>query len=213
MSRIVYYGAIQNMIFYGLQQALFAALFGDDEEDEITDEKLDRVLNGMVDTLLRGSGIAGAVVSTTKNVILRFMEEEKKQDDGLFYTEPDHAYTLIEALNLSPPIGIKARKLYSAAQTWEFNDDVIDYMDKTDIDNPMWEAVANVTEAVTNIPLHRLYSKYQNISEAMNSDHDTWKRIAMFLGWSKWNFGIKNSDVMSAKNELKEIKEDEKEER
>ena len=213
VSRIVYYGAIQNMIFYGLQQALFAALFGDDEEDEITDDKLDRVLNGMVDTLLRGSGIAGAVVSTAKNVILRFMEEEKKQDDGLFYTEPDHAYTLIEALNLSPPIGIKARKLYSAAQTWEFNDDVIDYMDKTDIDNPMWEAVANVTEAVTNIPLHRLYSKYQNISEAMNSDHATWKRVAMFLGWSKWNFGIKNSDVMSAKNELKEIKEEEKEER
>ena len=213
VSKIVYYGAIQNMIFYGLQQALFAALFGDDEEDQIDEDKKGRVINGMFDTVLRGSGIAGAVASTTKNVILRFMKEEEKADDGKFYTEPDHAYTVIEALNLSPPIGIKARKLYSAAQTWEFNREVIDYMDKTDPDNPVYDAVFSATEAVTNLPLSRLYSKYQNIKEAANSDHETWKRVAMLLGWSKWNFGIKNQDVMSAKNEIKEIKAVEAEER
>ena len=33
-----------------------------------------------------------------------------------------------------------------------------------------------------------------------------WQRIAMFLGWSKWNFGIKNQDVVAAKGEVKEIK-------
>jgi len=213
VSKIVYYGAIQNMIFYGLQQALFAALFGDDEEDQLDEDKKSRIINGMLDTVLRGSGIAGAVVSTTKNVILRFMKEEEKADDGKFYTEPDHAYTIIEALNLSPPIGIKARKLYSAAQTWEFNREVIDYMDKTDPDNPVYDAVFSATEAVTNLPLSRLYSKYQNIKEAANSDHETWKRVAMLLGWSKWNFGIKNQDVMSAKNEIKEIKAEEREER
>ena len=213
VSKIVYYGAIQNMIFYGLQQALFAAMFGDDEEDKIDDDKKERVINGMLDTVLRGSGIGGAVVSTTKNVILRFMEEEKKADDDKFFTEPDHAYTVIEALNISPPIGIKARKLYSALQSWEFNRDVIDYMDKTDIDNPIYDAVFSATEAITNIPLSRLYSKYQNIKEAANSDHETWKRVAMLLGWSKWNFGIKNQDVMTAKNEIKEIKAEEREER
>ena len=78
MSRIVYYGAIQNMIFYGLQQALFAAMFGGDEEDELTDKKVERVVNGMTDTLLRGSGIGGAVVSTVKNVILKFMKESEE---------------------------------------------------------------------------------------------------------------------------------------
>ena len=213
VSRIVYYGAVQNIIFYGLQQAMFAAMFGDDEDDELFEDKKERMVNGMFDTVLRGAGIGGAVISTAKNVILRFMEEEKKSDDGLFYTEPDHAYTVIEALNVSPPIGIKARKLYSALQSWEFNRDVIDHMDKTDIDNPMYDAVFSGTEALTNLPLSRLYNKYQNIKEAANADHETWKRVAMLLGWSKWSFGIKNQDVMDAKNEIKEIKAEEREER
>ena len=78
VSRIVYYGAIQNMIFYGLQQALFAALFGDDEEDEVTDKKKERMINGMMDTLLRGSGIGGAVVSTVKNVMMKFATRKRK---------------------------------------------------------------------------------------------------------------------------------------
>ena len=34
MSRIAYYFAIQNLIFYALQSALFMAMFDDDEEDE-----------------------------------------------------------------------------------------------------------------------------------------------------------------------------------
>ena len=213
VSKIVYYGAIQNMIFYGLQQALFAAMFGDDEEDKIDDKQKERIINGMLDTVLRGSGIGGAVVSTTKNVIMKFMEQEEKAKDDKFFTEPDHAYTVIEALNISPPIGIKARKLYSALQSWEFNREVIDHMDKTDIDNPMYDAIFSGTEALTNLPLSRLYNKYQNIKEAANADHELWKRVAMLLGWSRWSFGIKNQDVMAAKNEVKEIKAEEREER
>ena len=212
-SKILYYGMVQSLIFYGLQQGLFAALFGDDEEDELTEDKKVRLLNGMMDSVLRGAGITGAVVSTVKNTILEFMEQEKKADDGKFYTEPDHAYTLLESLNLSPPIGIKARKMYSAMQTWEFNRDVIKHMDKTDLDNPMYDALFNVIEATTNLPLHRMYNKYQNIQEALNSDNETWQRIAIFLGWSKYNFGIRNQDVMTARDEVKEIKAAEAEER
>lgn len=212
LSRIVYYGGIQNLIFYGLQTALFATLFSDDEEDDITNKKTERVVNGMVDTLLRGSGIGGAVVSTVKNVIVKFMKESEKMDDGIYYTDPDWGNVVIEALNISPPIGIKARKIYSGLKTWEYNKDVIDTMDKTDVDNPIYDAVASVTEAVTNVPLSRMYNKFQNISEALNSDHDTWKRVAMLLGWSKWSFGIKNQDVIDAKGEAKTIKAAEKKE-
>ena len=213
LSKIVYYGAAQSLVFYGLQQGLFAALFGDDEEDQIDEKEKSRLLNGMLDSILRGAGIGGAVVSTAKNTILEFMEQEEKADDDKFYTEPDHAYTLLEALNLSPPIGIKARKMYSALQTWEFNRDVIKHMDKTDLDNPMYDALFNMTEAVTNLPLHRLYNKYQNIQEALNSDNEMWQRIAMFTGWSRYNFGIKNQDVITSREEIKEIKATEKEER
>ena len=211
-SKIVYYGAVQSMIFYGLQNALFSAMFGDDDEEK-EDDKKERVVNGMIDSLLRGSGVGGAVVSTAKNTIIEFMEQEEKAKDDVFYTEPDHAYTLIETLNLSPPVGIKARKLYGAAQTWEFNRDVIDYMPKTDIDNPLYDATFSATEAITNVPLSRLHNKVLNIREAMDSDHETWKRVAMFLGWSRWSFGIENQDVADAKGEIKEIKAAEAEER
>ena len=163
-------------------------------------------MNGMVDTLLRGSGIGGAVVATVKNVIIKFMKEEEKEKDDNFMTRANHAGTLIEALNISPPIGIKARKLYGATQTWDFNRDVIKHMSKTDIDNPAYEAISSAAEAVTNIPLSRLYSKYQNISESLNADNEMWQRVAMFLGWNRWSFGIKNQDVVAAKGEVKEIK-------
>ncbi len=206
ISRIIYYSTVQSAIFYGLQGALFASLFGDDEEDEITDEKQQRLINGMMDSLLRGSGVGGAVVATLKNTILRFMKEDKKSTDDEFMTEADHAYTIIEALNISPPIGIKARKLYGAAQTWEFNRDVISHMSKTNINNPVYDATFAAVESTTNIPLSRLYSKMENIKAAMDSDNETWKRVAMALGWNKWNFGIKNQDVITARGEVKEIK-------
>ena len=212
-SKIVYYGAVQNLIFYGLQQALFAALFGDDEEDQLTEDKKVNLLNGMLDSLLRGAGIAGAVVSTAKNTTIEFMEQNAKLEDDNFMTDFNEGSIIMEALNISPPIGIKARKLYSSLRTWHYNDDVIKHMDKTDIDNPMYEALFNATEAVTNAPLHRLYNKFMNIREAMDSDHETWKRVAMLLGWSRWSFGIQNQDVMTARDEIKEIKAAEAEEK
>jgi len=214
ISKIIYYGAVQNMIFYGLQQALFAAMFDDEEEEDSFDEKKkNKLVNSMMDTVLRGAGIAGAVVSTVKNTIIKFMEESEKMDDDKFYTDPNWANVIIEALNVSPPIGIKARKLHSSLKTWEYNDEVIERMDKTDIDNPMWESIANVTEATTNLPTHRLYNKVMNIREAMDSDNEAWQRIAMLLGWSRWSFGVQNQDVIDAKNEVSEIKAQEKEER
>ena len=67
VSRILYYGAIQNLIFYSLQSALFAMLFDDDEKDEeFFAKKKDRIANSMIDGILRGSGVGGAVVSTVK---------------------------------------------------------------------------------------------------------------------------------------------------
>ena len=37
--------------------------------------------------------------------------------------------------------------------------DVIKEMETFDIDNPVWSAVTNVIEGVTNIPVNRLYRK------------------------------------------------------
>jgi hypothetical protein len=212
ISKIVYYSTVQNLIFYSLQNALFALMFGNDEDEEKWEDQKDkkkmRTVNGMLDSILRGIGVGGAVVSTVKNIILKFIEEEKKG----YYA--DHAYTMIEGLNLSPPIGIKARKWYGATQTWEFNRDVIKYMSKTDIDNPMYDAIFSAIQATTNIPLHRLYNKMNNVRTALDNDTKTWQRIALLLGWSKWNIGMGESDkILEIENEIAEIKEIEKKEK
>ena len=38
-----------------------------------------RVLNGAVDTILRGTGVYGAAVATLKNVLLKWKEESNKK--------------------------------------------------------------------------------------------------------------------------------------
>jgi hypothetical protein len=212
ISKILYYGAIQNAIFYSLQTALFAMMFGDDDDDgeegqEAIDKKTSRVMNGMVDGILRGAGIGGAVVSTLKNVLLQHLKQKEKLDDGKFYTDYKESEVIIELLNLSPPIGIKARKISSGLKTWLYNRDVIDHMSKTDIDNPIYDATFSVVEGLTNLPLGRAHDKLMNLREAADSDHETWKRVAMFLGWNKWSFGIQNQSLTDAKGEVRDLRD------
>ena len=118
ISRIVYYGAVQNLIFYSMQTALFTMMFGledKEDEEEFFKKKKHRVAISMVDGLLRGMGIAGGVLSTTKNMIIKFMEQEDKN------WNKDESAILMEFLNLSPVIGIKARRVVSAQKTFDFN--------------------------------------------------------------------------------------------
>ncbi len=194
ISKIIYYGAIQNLIFSTLQSALFAAAFDDDEE--FIEEKKYRALNTSLDSLLRGMGVGGAVVSTIKNIVLQFNKQEKKGWNA------DHAYTLIEAANVSPPIGSKLRKVYSSTQTWKFNKDVIPKMGMS-IDNPAYLAVANIISAGFNIPLDRVIMKVNNLRAASDKENAVWQRIAVALGWNTWNVGIENKAVDKYKNKNK----------
>ena len=180
-----------------MQSALFAMAFEDDEE--FIENKKHRALNTSLDSLLRGMGVYGAAVSTVKNMILQFNKQEKKGWSA------DHAYTLIEAINLSPPIGSKARKVYSATQTWKFNREVIPHMGM-DIDNPAFLAIANIVSAGTNIPLDRVVMKLNNLRAASNKENEAWQRVATFLGWNTWDVGIENEGRERAKEELKKLK-------
>ena len=58
ISKIIYYGFVQNLIFNGLQQALFALTdpFFDDDEEEYEKElakKEVKIINGMIDSIVR----------------------------------------------------------------------------------------------------------------------------------------------------------------
>jgi hypothetical protein len=185
ISKIAYYGFVQNLIFTALQTALFAVAFEDDEDEKekMMDKKGLRIVNNMADTVLRGTGIYGAAAATIKNVLLKFREQEEK---GF---RADHAYTVIEFANLSPPVGSKLRRLYSGIQTYKFNKDIIPEYGYSDPGNPLYQAVGNVTAAFTNVPLDRVVNKLNNVRASLRRDNETWQRIANFLGWNTWDVG------------------------
>ena len=197
-SRIAYYFAVQNLIFYSLQSALFAALFSDDEEDEeFFTKKRERMINGSIDSVLRGTGIYGAIASTVKNMAIKFAEQR-----GRTYN-PDESAVMQEAFNLSPPLGIKARRIANAEKTLFYNRKVIDEMSFFDLDNPQWSAYTNYFQAFTNLPANRLYNKVQNLRQALNSENQAYQRLLMFLGWSQYNLGIDNKEVEEVKKQIK----------
>jgi len=173
ISKIIYYGAIQNVIFNALQQALFAMAFGDDTDEEKKQEKYVNIVNGMADSLLRGIGFHGAAISTLKNTIMKLSDGVEAQDAA------------IELLDISPPISSKIGKLRSAGRTWDWNQEEMREKGWS-FDNPAWLAMGQVISASTNVPLDRGIRKLQNLRDASDAENEEWMRVANVLGWQKW---------------------------
>ena len=180
VSKILYYGAIQNFIFNALQQALFAMAFDDDEEK--LDEKQIGIINGMLDSQLRGLGVAGAGVSTVKNMVMELIRQNQK-------SRPDYVNVAIKSTTISPPISSKLSKLISAARTFQWNGKKIKE-EGLSLDNPANLAIGKTVSAFTNIPLDRLIQKVDNLKTATEEETETWQKIALTLGWDQWSLGL-----------------------
>ena len=202
ISKIVYYGFIQSVIFSAFQTALIALMFEDDPDEEELLKKQDRVINNTLDTVLRGTGLYGVFLSTAKNVALELYEQQVvKPEKG---KRPDNARVLIEALNVSPPIGIKAREFYGAIKGYEFNKDVISEIG-LDINNPALDISANVASSLFNIPVNRAINKARNLSAAADSETEAWQKIALILGWNTWDVGLQGEELDKIKKEIREV--------
>jgi len=210
ISKILYYGFIQNVWFGAMQSGLAFLLFGNDDEEDGDDvnRKVERVMNGALDTILRGTGIYGAMLSTLKNTLIQWHKQRQKG-----FGQRDDGRILLEAVSLSPPIGSKLRKIYNAIKTEQFNQGVgkeIGYR----VENPNLSIFANWVEALTNLPLARLVNKANNIEEAVTGNHELWQRVALIAGWNKWDIGIEDEELEEAKEDAKEQrKKDKKEEK
>ena len=219
IAKIGYYLLIQNIMFSVLQQGLFAILFGtEDEETEEEkkkrladkDKKIISVANGVLDSILRGTGFAGGVVATVKNIATKYMEEREKE------FKADYAKVVLEAANISPPIGSKLRKIYSAAQQTKFDKDLIEARGWSVMQDgrvhlgPMYSVTGKVSEAVTNVPLDRLVNKIENVSQAMNAQNKAWQRVAVGVGFTPYTIGIKETpgDIL-IKEKAKETRKEE----
>ena len=162
VSKIIYYAFVQNLIFTATQQALFAIGFGDsDEEEEERDEKTISIANSMSDTLLRGLGFGGAVVSVVKNAILRAKKESEKD-------RPNYEKIAYEIGRLSPPISSKLSRINQAARAYQWDKDKMETMG-FDIQNPAFLASANVISAATNVPIDRAIRKMISSSSLIYS--------------------------------------------
>jgi hypothetical protein len=203
LSRITYYTAIQNLIFSTLQNGLFTLLPGFDDEDEenLTAEELEKierkeeqkvknVLNSMLDTTLRGSGLYGAVASTIKNVLIEYMRQQEKDP-----FQKDNAKILLQAINISPPIGSKARKFYSSLEAMDYERDVLEtrgfgvMIDGKFQLSPAYQVLGNLSSAAINLPLDRAVTEINAVTEALDSRNSDMQRIAMALGWKSWEVG------------------------
>jgi hypothetical protein len=206
VSKIIYYGGIQNLIFNGLQAAL-GSLVGDDDDEEDKTRKKERVINGMIDSVLGGLGFAGNVTVTVKNSLLEYLRQRERGWNA------DHTYTILQIASLSPTIGSKLRRIYTGIQTEKFNRDVIKEMGMLNIDNPAYGAIANVISGVTNLPLDRLIKKIDNIDAALTENITPVEKLALIMGWNTWDLGIEDQDIIAVENEIKEKKDAERKEK
>jgi len=200
VAKIAYYLAIQNTMFAVLQQGLFAVAFGYDDEDKEKpekekklNEKLVDVADGVVDTILRGTGFTGGIIATLKNMAKKYLEEKDKE------FKADYAKVMLEGANISPTIGSKLRKLYSGLQQTKFERDLIKergwgvMQDGRVHLGPMYGVSGKLVESFTNVPMDRLVTKIENASQAMNSQNKAWQRVMVGLGWSPYSIGIEES--------------------
>ena len=190
VSKIMYYGFVQNLIFNTLTNALFAIEFGEDEEEE--SKKYVSVANGMADSILRGIGVSGAIVSVLKNAALTFVREDKKKN-------PNYEKITDDLLRISPPIASKISKFKSASRSYKWDKKEMGEKGFS-LDNPAYLAGANVVSAATNLPLDRVIKKMDHVRAASNSELETYKRIFLLAGWSKWDLGIKEPKKSKKKN-------------
>jgi len=195
LSRIAYYFAIQNLVFATLQSALFMALFDDDEEDKQLLRKKERAINQSIDSVLRGTGVWGAAIATLKNMAIKRFENQGKDWRANEYS------VLAEALQVSPPLGARARKLVKAERELIWDKDIIKDMKTFDIENPVWSATTNYIEGTTNAPLNRTYNLTLQAKDGLDNQFSALQRALRLGGWGRWDVGIE--DVSKSKKKEK----------
>ena len=212
LSRIVYYGLLQNLVFNFLQQAMFTAMMGDDDEEELTEKqeasqnkKMFKTANSMTDGILRGIGLGGAVVSTVKNLAIKLYERSQKTRN-----QNMAATALAEVMKLSPPISSKLSKVARASNSYEWEKKEMEF-DKMSLKHPYVTIAANTVAAATGFPADRAVGMAIDAVDIASDETETWMKPLIALGWPKWQLMSEEdtkAEKEKAKERFKELKED-----
>lgn len=181
VRRILYYGALQNVLFHFLQSAAFYIFINKDElKDEEEEKRLYGILNRMADTILAGSGFNGVIAASIKNVVLELADEFS--DGGQKNTRE----ALIRSTAFSPPINSKLRKVNSAFQRFERKQER-EKMGDLSFENPFLKSSTELIEAATNLPANRVLRKVENVKLALDKETDFWRSIFLIMGYNKYD--------------------------
>jgi len=204
LSRIVYYGLLQNLVFNFLQQAMFTAMMGDDDEEELTEKqeasqnkKMFKTANSMTDGILRGIGLGGAVVSTVKNLAIKLYERSQKTRN-----QNMAATALAEVMKLSPPISSKLSKVARASNSYEWEKKEMEF-DKMSLKHPYVTIAANTVAAATGFPADRAVGMAIDAVDIASDETETWMKPLIALGWPKWQL-MSEEDTKAEREEAKE---------
>jgi len=201
LARIVYYGGMQNLLFNFMQQAMFAAMWGGEDDEEVLDGKKAKIVNSMADGLLRGMGVKAAIFVAMKNTAIKLYERSKKDVNKDY-----RYYAVMGLLALSPPLSSKASKISKAASAFQYGEDKMKY-GKFGLDSPKLEIGANLVSFATSLPTDRLLRKAINVSDALDASNEPWERLFMTMGWPKWTLQSKAESDLERKEDKAEIKE------
>ena len=183
-GKILYYGAIQTVLFTTLQQALTNILFDDDEEwDESEKRRLEYGINGMIDTLLRGTGLIGNAISAVKNAAWEVHKQAGKK-------RPDWWEPFERLISISPPIGSKIGKLKDAANRMTWN---ARHIGTGTAEDPLYYASANTISAITNMPSDWIYKKLEAAREIHDNEWGLLNELMRLTGWTKSQLKVEDS--------------------
>ena len=141
----------------------------------------------MLDSLLKGMGVSGTIVSALKDIGVDIYDRSQKP-------RPEYDKAILQAFNVAPPVDVKISKARRAANTYEYNRKNPMMKDAYNINNPAYMSTALMVAAATNIPLDRLLQKMINVNDAMREDQENWKSIMLFMGWSEWQLNSKQEN-------------------
>lgn len=188
ISKLIYYSTVQNLIFYTLQQGLFAAAFGD-EDEKTTSNRYEKLADGMISGFLRGTGLPGAVLSTVYLAAKNYQFETEKGYGA------DYGNTINQLLSISPPLSTKTRSVYSALKSRKYYLTTKKGQRELEtkqgfFESPLMRSNIKMLSSLTNAPLSRVQTKVENLGGSMDDQYGVWQRVALALGWDKYSLGL-----------------------
>ena len=185
-SKLIYYSFVQNFIFNAMQQALFALGFGEEEEDEKERDRIIKTAEGMVDSVLRGTGIYGNIVMMAKNVAVDIARRSNKP-------KPEFGKAAWKIFDVMPPVDRKVTQIRQALYVFDYEmDEVRDA--GVSLDNPATMAGARIISATANIPLDQAMRLYEQAKGVVSDETELWQKLALIMGWDAWTLNIEEDN-------------------